>query len=157
MPSLNLAPSAIASSVFEDFTCSILASQGKVGVLGIRQRRQDSGVEAHQGLQVCRNDRDRNGIHTPERDNIQMAFFGLPGKIARQLPLSPIEWEPPDNSCGSIREKRFRPSQRAKFRLRSGRVDTASFSASACSGRFPAAWMPGRYSRCKTPAQLLSG
>ncbi len=99
----------------EDFSCSILAAEGKVGILGIRQRRQDRGVEAHQGLQVCRNDRNRQGIHTPERDNIQMAFFGRLGKIAHQLPLSLIEWEPPDNTCGSLREKRLRPSQRAKF------------------------------------------
>jgi hypothetical protein len=75
----------------EDFSRSILAAEGKVGILGIRQRRQDSGVEAHQGLQVCRNDRNRHGIHTPERDNIQMAFFGRFGKIARQLPISLIE------------------------------------------------------------------
>lgn len=98
------------SECLKNFTCSILAAEGKIGVLGIRQRRHDSGVEPHQGLQVCRNDQNRHGIHTPERDDIQMAFFGRLGKIARQLPLSLIEWEPPDNLCGSLREKRFRSS-----------------------------------------------
>ena len=78
---------------FDYFSCRILAAQWKVGILRIRVRRQGSSVEANQGLQVCRNDRNGQRIHPSDGNNIYVTFLRPTGSLARQLrlPLSGIK------------------------------------------------------------------